>query len=60
MPGKLPDDFPHRQELVDAGYDTYGKVRNLVSKGDDWYKEVPGIGEKKALAAKPQTEDEGE
>lgn len=39
--GKLPDDFPHRQALADAGYDTYAKVRGL--KGD--YSEVGGVGE---------------
>lgn len=39
--GALPDDFPHRQALADAGYDTYGKLRGL--KGD--YSGVAGIGE---------------
>lgn len=42
--GKLPDDFPHRQALADAGYDTYSKVRGL--KGD--YTNISGIGEAKS------------
>lgn len=39
--GKLPEDFPHRDALEAAGYDTYAKVRKL---GGD-YSEVEGIGE---------------
>ena len=63
--GALPDEFPHRQRLVDAGLDTYGKLRKATAKGDTWYEGVPGIGEKtapsilEALAAKPEGEDEG-
>lgn len=44
--GPLPDDFPHRAALEDAGFGTYAKARKLVSKGEGWYKDVPGIGEK--------------
>lgn len=63
--GALPDDFPHAKALKDAGHDTYGKVRKLVAKGDDWFISVPGIGDKKApdvvaaIGAKPESEDEG-
>lgn len=44
--GPLPDDFPSRSALDAAGYGTYAKVRKLTGKGEGWWKEVTGIGEK--------------
>lgn len=44
--GALADDFPSRAALVAEGYDTYGKVRKLVGKGEGWHKDVPHIGDK--------------
>jgi hypothetical protein len=44
--GALPDDFPSRAALVAEGYDTYGRVRKLVSKGEGWHKDIPHIGDK--------------
>jgi len=44
--GPLADDFPSRAALVAEGYDTYGKVRKLVGKGEGWHKDIPHIGDK--------------
>jgi len=44
--GPLPDDFPSRAALDAAGYGTYAKVRKLTSKGEGWWKDVNGVGEK--------------
>ncbi len=47
--GTLPDDFPHRAALDEAGFGTYAKVRKLVAK-EGWHSDVAGIGEKSAGA----------
>lgn len=41
--GKLPDGFPGKAALEEAGYGTYAKVRKLHEQGK--LTEVPGIGE---------------
>lgn len=41
--GKLPDGFPGKAALDEAGYTTYAKVRKLHDQGK--LTEVPGIGE---------------
>lgn len=62
--GKLPEDFPGRKALDDAGHGTWGKVRTLVGKGDKWYDDVPGIAGptakkiQEALEAKPEDDEE--
>lgn len=56
--GTLPDGFPHRKELEDAGYGTYAKARKLVARGEGWYKEVPGIGEAKAADVEQALKEE--
>ena len=52
--GKLPEDFPGYKALVDAGLDTYAKVRKAL----DTLTEVKGIGE--ATADKIREEFAGE
>ena len=44
--GPLPDDFPGRSYLETAGLGTYARLRKQVSKGEGWWKEVNGVGEK--------------
>lgn len=44
--GPLPDDFPSRTYLESAGYGTYAKLRKQVAKGEGWWKDVSGVGEK--------------
>ncbi len=41
--GALPEDFPGKTALDEAGYGTYAKVRALVDKGE--LTSVPGIGD---------------
>ena len=43
LKGKLPDGFPGKAALDEAGYTTYAKVRKLHDHGK--LTEVPGIGE---------------
>lgn len=43
LKGKLPDGFPGKAALDEAGYTTYAKVRKLHDQGK--LTEVPGIGE---------------
>lgn len=43
LKGKLPDGFPGKAALDEAGYGTYAKVRKLHDQGK--LTEVPGIGE---------------
>lgn len=42
--GRLPEDFPHYEQLKAAGITSYGKLRDL--KGD--YSSIEGIGEARA------------
>jgi hypothetical protein len=44
--GPLPDDFPSRSSLEAAGFGTYAKLRKQVAKGEGWWKDVSGVGEK--------------
>lgn len=44
--GSLADDFPSRAALDAAGFGTYAKLRKQVAKGEGWWKDVAGIGEK--------------
>lgn len=44
--GPLPEDFPSRTQLETAGYGTYAKLRKQVGKGEGWWKDVTGVGEK--------------
>lgn len=43
LKGKLPDGFPGKAALVEAGYDTYAKTRKLHESGE--LTSVLGIGE---------------
>lgn len=59
--GKLPEGFPGKAAFEAAGFTTYAKVRAAVAKGE----RVSGVADatlakvKEALAAKPESEDEG-
>lgn len=46
--GPLADDFPSRSSLDAAGFGTYAKLRKQVAKGEGWWSDVPGVGEKHA------------
>jgi hypothetical protein len=48
--GPLPDDFPSRAALDTAGLGTYAKLRKQIGKGEGWWKDVGGIGEKNHAA----------
>jgi hypothetical protein len=43
--GPLPEGFPGRVALDEAGHGTYAKARKLIAKGEGWWKDVAGVGE---------------